>query len=70
MIALTVRLNFFSVYVMGYVFLAALGTETAFFAHKLNMTRLVAVLFVALVAYRMILRLASNSPLAARRQGI
>lgn len=65
--ALTLRLNFFSVYVMAYVFLAALGTETAFFAHKLNMIRLVAVLFVGLFAYRMIMHLIAGSHMAVRR---
>lgn len=62
-----ISLNFFSVYVMAYVFLAALGTETAFFAHKLNMMRLIAVLFILLVAYRMILRLAAGPSMTERR---
>jgi hypothetical protein len=67
LMALVLRLNFFSLYVMAYVFLAALGTETAFFAHKLNMMRVIAVLFVILVAYRMVRRLASSPRFAERR---
>ena len=64
--ALFIRLNFFSVYVMVYVFLAALGTETAFFAHKLNMMRLIAALFVALIAYRIFLHLVTGPRLVGR----
>ncbi len=63
---LIVRVNFFTVYVMAYVFFAALGTETAFFAHKFNMMRLIAVLFVALIAYRIFLRLGAGPRMVER----
>ena len=66
LMALSVRENIFSVYVMAYVFYAALGTEAVFFAHKFNMMRLLLVLFVALIAYRIFVRLISGPRLVER----
>jgi hypothetical protein len=67
MLALLIRMNFFSVYVISYVFLAALATETTFFAHKFNMMRLVVVFFIALCLYQFLVRLLAGSPLAYRQ---
>ena len=66
-LALLIRMNFFTVYVISYVFLGALATETAFFAHKFNMMRLVAVFFVVLCLYRFLARLLAG-PASAYRQ--
>ena len=66
-LALMIRMNFFAVYVISYVFLGALATETAFFAHKLNMLRLVAVVFAALCLFQFLTRL-SAGPMMAYRQ--
>ena len=60
-------MNFFSVYVISYVFLAALATETTFFAHKFNMMRLVVVLFVALCLYRFLAQLLARSAMPYRQ---
>jgi hypothetical protein len=67
MLALMLRTNFFTIYVMAYVFLAALATETAFFAHKFNMLRVVTLMFIALCVYKFVTGLAAG-PANAYRQ--
>lgn len=66
-LALLIRMNIFTVYVTSYVFLAGLATEAAFFAHKLNMIRLVVVFFTALCLYQFLTRLLAGHALAYRQ---
>jgi hypothetical protein len=66
-LALLIRMNFFAVYVISYVFLAALATETAFFAHKVNMMRLLIVFFIALCLYQFVARLLAGPAMAYRQ---
>lgn len=66
-LARLIGMNFFTVYVISYVFLGALGTESAFFAHHVNMMRLVVVLFVALCCYQFVARLLAGPALAHRQ---
>ena len=65
-LALMIRLNFFSVYVISYVFLGAVATETAFFAHNLNMMRLIFIFFVALCLFKFLARLLAGPILRDR----
>ena len=67
LLALTIRMNFFSVYVISYVFLGALATEKAFFAHNLNMMRLIFIVFVMLCFFQFVARLLAR-PMPTSRQ--
>lgn len=62
-----VNLNFFSVYAICFVFLRALGTESAFFTDKLEMLRTLAVLFVLLCLYRLCRRVFAEPYMVRRR---
>jgi len=67
-LALLARMNWFTVYVVSYVFLGALATETAFFAHKANMLRLVFLFFVGLCLFHFVARLLQGPPTAYRQK--
>ncbi len=66
MIAGFINMNFFTVYIVCYVFLRALGTEAAFFTDKLEMLRTTAVLFVGLCLYRVVCKVVAE-PYMVRR---
>lgn len=66
-LCLLLRLPYFSLYVLCYVFFFAFGTEQAFITGSLNMLRIVLVVVVVLVIYRTISLLAhEGAPRHAR----